>query len=61
MVNIDEIDELVNAVNVIKKTCSDNACCDCPLFNDERCGITDRNENPQDWEIMDIKHMRIFV
>ena len=28
------IDELVNAVNVIKKTCSDNTCCDCPLLNE---------------------------
>lgn len=55
------IDELVNAVNVIKKTCSNNACSDCPLLNDGRCGITDINKNPQDWKIMDIKHMKIFV
>lgn len=40
------IDELVNAVNVIKKTCSNNACSDCPLLNDGRCGITDINKNP---------------
>lgn len=55
------IDELVNAVNVIKKTCSNNACSECPLLNDGRCGITDINKNPQDWKIMDIKHMKIFV
>lgn len=55
------IDELANAVNVIKKTCSNNACSDCPLLNDGRCGITDGNKHPQDWKIMDIKHMKIFV
>lgn len=55
------IDELVNAVNVIKKTCSDNACCDCPLLNEGRCGITDSNKDPRSWKVMDIKHMKIFV
>lgn len=55
------IDELVNAVNVIKKTCSNNACSDCPLLNDGRCGITDGSKEPQSWKVIDIKHMKIFV
>lgn len=50
------IDELVNAVNVIKKTCSD-----CPLSNEGRCGITDSNKDPHSWKVMDIKHLKIFV
>lgn len=44
------IDEMINAVTIVKEVCREQVCCDaCPFCTDGDCVINE--ETPEDWEI----------